>query len=146
MGGPCRQALKAPGGALRFTGMNYMRTGLLLAAMTAIFMAAGFLLGGEAGMAIAFLFAAGMNLFAYWNSDKMVLRMYGAREVDSRSAPELYALVARLAVETIATWAIHIKWDRSPEDFDPVAAKEAVLEYVLRGLLSESEICKEARP
>ena len=54
------------------------------------------------------------------------------------------SLVARLAVETIATWAIHIKWDRSPEDFDPVAAKEAVLEYVLRGLLSETEICKEA--
>jgi len=53
-------------------------------------------------------------------------------------------LAARMIIEVVTTWAIHIKWDRSPEDFDPVAAKEAVLEYVLRGLLSETEICKEA--
>ena len=54
------------------------------------------------------------------------------------------ALLARIAIETIATWAMHIKWDPSPEGFDPVAAKQAVIEYILRGLLSETEICKEA--
>jgi Zn-dependent protease with chaperone function len=77
--------------------MSYLRTAILLAALTALFMGIGFLLGGQTGMVIALLVAAAMNLFAYWNSDKMVLRMYGAREVDARSAPELYALVARLA-------------------------------------------------
>jgi heat shock protein HtpX len=54
-------------------------------------------IGGQGGMTIAFLMAAGMNLFAYWNADKMVLGMYGAREVDAYSAPELYDLVATLA-------------------------------------------------
>ena len=77
--------------------MSYLRTAILLAALTALFMGIGFLLGGQSGMVIALLVAAAMNLFAYWNSDKMVLSMYGAREVDARSAPELYALVGRLA-------------------------------------------------
>ena len=77
--------------------MSYLRTAILLAALTALFMGIGFLLGGQTGMVIALLVAAAMNLFAYWNSDKMVLSMYGAREVDARSAPELYALVGRLA-------------------------------------------------
>ena len=62
--------------------MNTMRTGLLMAALTGLFLAVGYLIGREQGMIIAFLLAAGMNLFAYWNSDKMVLRMYGARQVD----------------------------------------------------------------
>ncbi len=77
--------------------MNYARTALLLAGLTALFVGAGFLLGGEAGMAIALLFAIGMNAFAYWNADKMVLRMYGAREVDRRSAPDLVGMVEQLA-------------------------------------------------
>jgi heat shock protein HtpX len=77
--------------------MNYFKTGLLLAAMTALFGAIGFLIGGEAGMLIALAVAAAMNLFAYWNSDKMVLSMYGAREVDAQSAPEFYGLVQQLA-------------------------------------------------
>ena len=77
--------------------MSYLRTAILLAAMTALFMGVGFLIGGQSGMVIAFLVAAAMNLFAYWNSDKMVLRMYGAREVDARSAPELYDMVSQLA-------------------------------------------------
>jgi heat shock protein HtpX len=76
--------------------MNYFRTGILLAAMTGLFLAIGYLLGGEAGMAIAFLVALGMNAFAYWNSDKMVLRMYGAREVDGTSAPAYYGIVRQL--------------------------------------------------
>jgi len=77
--------------------MSYFRTAILLAAMTALFMGVGFLIGGQSGMVFALAVAAAMNLFAYWNSDKMVLSMYGAREVDERSAPELYALVRRLA-------------------------------------------------
>ncbi|MEM8937067.1 MAG: zinc metalloprotease HtpX [Pseudomonadota bacterium] len=63
--------------------MNMMRTGILLAGMTALFMGIGFMLGGATGMVLAFLFAAGTNFFAYWNSDKMVLRMYRAEQVDS---------------------------------------------------------------
>jgi heat shock protein HtpX len=77
--------------------MNYFRTAILLAALTALFMAIGFMFGGQSGMLIAFLVAAGMNLFAYWNSDKMVLRMYGAREVDERSAPDLYRMTRELS-------------------------------------------------
>jgi heat shock protein HtpX len=77
--------------------MSYFRTAILLAALTALFMGIGYLIGGQAGMVIALLIAGGMNLFAYWNSDKMVLSMYGAREVDARAAPELYALVGQLA-------------------------------------------------
>jgi heat shock protein HtpX len=77
--------------------MNMMRTALLLAAMTALFMGVGFLIGGESGMLIAFVIAAGMNIFSYWNSDKMVLRMHNAVEVDERNAPELHSIVHQLA-------------------------------------------------
>jgi len=77
--------------------MGYFRTAMLLAAMTALFMGIGYLVGGQTGMVVAFLVAAAMNLFAYWNSDKMVLSMYGAREVDERAAPELYGTVRQLA-------------------------------------------------
>lgn len=77
--------------------MSYAKTAILLAAMTALFLGAGYLLGGEGGMLIALVIALGMNAFAYWNSDKMVLRMYGAREVDKRSAPGFYGIVEQLA-------------------------------------------------
>ena len=77
--------------------MNTMRTGLLLAAMTGLFLAVGYLLGREQGMIIAFVVAIGMNVFAYWNADKMVLRMHGARQVDKQSAPEFYGLIEELA-------------------------------------------------
>ncbi|MEI9990418.1 MAG: zinc metalloprotease HtpX [Rhizomicrobium sp.] len=77
--------------------MNVLRTGLLMAALTALFLLVGFLIGGQAGMGIAFLFAAGTNLFAYWNSDKVLLSMYGARPVDAASAPDLVHLVQQLA-------------------------------------------------
>ena len=77
--------------------MNYFRTALLLAGLTALFMGIGYLIGGESGALIALLFAAGMNLFTYWNSDKMVLSMHGAQEVDERSAPDLHGLVRELA-------------------------------------------------
>ena len=68
--------------------MNFFKTSLLLAAMTAIFMGAGYLIGGQGGMLIALVVAAGMNLFSYWNADKMVLAMHRARRVDRASAPE----------------------------------------------------------
>ena len=77
--------------------MNYFRTALLLAGLTALFMGVGYLIGGQGGALIALVVAAGMNLFAYWNSDRMVLSMYGAHEVDRNSAPDLYNLVAELA-------------------------------------------------
>lgn len=77
--------------------MNYMKTAILLAGLMALFGAVGFLIGGEAGMLIALGLAAAMNLFAYWNSDKMVLSMYGAREVDAQTAPEFHGMVAELS-------------------------------------------------
>ena len=77
--------------------MPYVRTVLLLAALTGIFLIVGDLIAGRQGMIIAFFFALAMNLFAYWNSDRMVLSMYGAREVDEASAPQLYGLVRDLA-------------------------------------------------
>ena len=77
--------------------MNFFRTMLLLAAMTALFMGVGYLIGGTGGMMIAFLFAVGTNAFAYWNSDKMVLRMHNAEPVTRASAPELHDMVGRLA-------------------------------------------------
>jgi heat shock protein HtpX len=76
---------------------GYIRTALLLAGLTALFMAVGWLLGGRGGMMIALLLAVGMNLFTYWNADRMVLRMHNAREVDARTAPDFYRLVAQLA-------------------------------------------------
>jgi len=77
--------------------MNWTRTAILLAGLTAMFMAIGSLIGGATGMMVALAIALGMNAFAYWNSDKMVLRMYGATEVDRSNAPELWGLVQELA-------------------------------------------------
>jgi len=77
--------------------MGYVRTAILIAGLTALFMGAGFMLGGEGGLVIALMVAIGMNAFAYWNSDKMVLRMYGARQVTRAEQPEFYDLVAALA-------------------------------------------------
>ncbi len=76
---------------------GYFRTALLLAAMTALFLGAGYLMAGQGGMAIALMIALGMNAFAYWNSDKVVLRMYKARQVDGRTAPQLHGMVSQLA-------------------------------------------------
>lgn len=77
--------------------MNYMKTAILLAGLTALFMAVGFLLGGQTGMLLAFVLAAGMNLYAYWNGDRLVLSSQGAQEVDERTAPEFVGLVRDLA-------------------------------------------------
>jgi heat shock protein HtpX len=77
--------------------MNFARTALLLAAMTALFLAVGYLIAGEGGAMIALLIALAMNGWAYWNSDKAVLRMHNARPVTKGSAPELVGLVEQLA-------------------------------------------------
>src|SRR3954462_7284111 len=77
--------------------MNYVRTAILLAGLTALFMGVGYLIGGSSGAMIALVVAAGMNLFSYWNSDRMVLSMHGAQEVDARTAPDLYRLVQELS-------------------------------------------------
>ena len=77
--------------------MNNIKTMVLLVALTLILVWAGAALGGRQGMIVAFVFALGMNFFAYWFSDKIVLRMYGAREVTEAQAAELYGIVRRLA-------------------------------------------------
>jgi heat shock protein HtpX len=77
--------------------MNYAKTGLLLAVLTGIFVAMGGLVGGATGMLIAFFIALAMNLFSLWQSDKLVLRMYGAEEVTEQSGGQYYAIVRDLA-------------------------------------------------
>ena len=79
--------------------MNFFKTGLLMAAMTALFLAIGAVLGGQTGMLMALAFAVATNLFAYWNADKMVLRMAGAREVGATDMPDFYHMVERLAID-----------------------------------------------
>ena len=77
--------------------MNGLKTLLLLSALTALLMALGYTFGGAQGAVIAFVVAAGMNVFSYWNSDKVVLRMHDARELDATSAPDFYGMVSELA-------------------------------------------------
>ena len=77
--------------------MSYLRTAILLAGLTALFMGVGYLIGGPDGAIIAFFVAAAMNFFAYWNGDRIVLSMHGAQEVDEQTAPELLRVVADLA-------------------------------------------------
>ncbi|WP_062226558.1 zinc metalloprotease HtpX [Aureimonas frigidaquae] len=77
--------------------MNMLKTAMLIAVMTALFMGVGLLIGGRGGMMIAFFVALAMNIVAYWNADKMVLRMHHAHEVDERTAPDYYRLVQGLA-------------------------------------------------
>ncbi len=76
---------------------NFLKTGFLLALLTAIFVSMGGLIGGESGLVIAFVLALGMNVFALWNSDKVVLRMHGAEEVDPAAGGDLYQMVGELA-------------------------------------------------
>ncbi len=77
--------------------MNFMKTTMLLAALTALFMVMGYSLGGSGGAILALIVAAGMNLFTYWNADKIVLKMHNAVEVDAGSHPEFYSMVQNLA-------------------------------------------------
>ena len=76
---------------------NFAKTAVLMAAITALFIVVGGMLGGEQGMLMALLIAVGMNFFSYWFSDTMVLKMTNAQQVDERSAPQFYAVVKELA-------------------------------------------------
>ena len=117
--------------------MSYLRTAILLAALTALFMGIGFLIGGQSGMVIALLVAAAMNLFAYWNSDKMVLSMYGAREVDARSAPELYTLVQQLAAAAgLPMPKVYVMENPQPNAFATGRNPEHAAVAVTTGLLN----------
>ncbi len=124
--------------------MNTFRTGLLLAGLTGLFLAIGYLLGGQGGMLLAFLFAAGTNLFAYWNADKMVLRMQGAQEVDRATAPEYYDIVANLAARAnLPMPKVYLMDNPQPNAFatgrNPENAAVAVTTGLLRSL-SAAEI------
>ncbi|MBU0600972.1 MAG: zinc metalloprotease HtpX [Gammaproteobacteria bacterium] len=76
---------------------NWLKTSILMAGIVALFGVVGAAIGGRQGMLLALLFGGAMNVWAYWFSDKMVLRMYKAREVDAASSPYLYNMVAELA-------------------------------------------------
>ena len=76
---------------------NWVKTAMLMAAIMALFGIVGGMLGGQQGMLLALLFGGAMNVFSYWFSDKMVLKMYNAREVDETSAPQFYGMVRELA-------------------------------------------------
>ena len=77
--------------------MSYARTAILLAGLTALFMAVGYLIGGPNGALIALFVAAATNLVTYWNADQLVLSMHGAQEADEHTAPELVHMVADLS-------------------------------------------------
>ncbi|MHA7872584.1 MAG: M48 family metalloprotease, partial [Hyphococcus sp.] len=121
---------------------------MLLAALTALFMGVGYMLGGGAGMAIAFLFAAGTNFFAYWNADKMVLRMYKAQAVDESHGSGVirrYAQRTReLAVNAgMPTPKIYVIENDQPNAFatgrNPENAAVAATTGLLR-MLTEDEV------
>ena len=76
---------------------NWVKTAMLMAAIMALFGVVGGMIGGESGMLLALVFGGAMNVFSYWFSDKMVLKMYNAREVDETSAPQFYGMVRELA-------------------------------------------------
>lgn len=98
--------------------MNGMKTAMLLSALTALFMALGYMFGGTGGAMIALVVAAGMNLFTYWNADKIVLRMHNAREVDRTTAPDFYGMVEQLARRAgLPMPRVYIVEDQSPNAF-----------------------------
>jgi heat shock protein HtpX len=123
--------------------MNSLRTGVLLAGLTGLFLAVGFMLGGEAGLVIAFVLALAINAFAYWNSDKLVLRMYGAREVGEGDAPSLVRLVRQLAEQAdLPMPKVYVMENDQPNAFatgrNPDNAAVAVTQGLL-GRLSQEE-------
>ncbi len=116
--------------------MNYFRTALLLAALTGFFLVIGYLLGGRSGLIIALVMALGMNLFAYWNSDKMVLRMSNAREVGPQEAPELYGIVQELTQRAgLPIPRVYIVDEEQPNAFATGRSPEHAAVAVHTGLL-----------
>ncbi|WP_417597812.1 zinc metalloprotease HtpX [Pararhodobacter oceanensis] len=122
--------------------MGYVKTGILMAAMTGLFLGMGYILGGATGALIALAVAAGMNAFAWWNSDTMVLRMHNAREVDAHTAPELQKLVMDLARNAdMPTPKVYIIQNDQPNAFatgrNPDNAAVAATTGLLERLSSE---------
>jgi heat shock protein HtpX len=118
--------------------MNTLRTGVLMAALTGLFLAVGALVGGSTGMLIAFAIALATNLFAYWNSDKVLLSMYGARQVDASSAPDLYRLVERLAAQAqLPMPKVFITENPQPNAFATGRDPEHAAVCVTTGLLGQ---------
>jgi heat shock protein HtpX len=118
---------------------NVLRTTVLLAALTALFLVIGGAIGGNQGLFIAFVFALVMNFASYWFSDKIVLTMYGAREVSLNEAPDLYRLVQRLAQRAgIPMPRVYIIASEAPNAFatgrNPQHGAVAVTEGILRTL------------
>jgi len=123
---------------------NMMKTAILMAAITALFMAIGSVLGGRQGMMVALLIALGMNFFSYWFSDKMVLRMYSAQEVDESSAPQFYRMVRELAQRAgLPMPRVYLIEEDAPNAFatgrNPEHAAVAATTGILR-VLSEREL------
>jgi heat shock protein HtpX len=120
--------------------MNMMRTALLLAAMTALFLAVGYLIAGEGGALIAFVIALAMNGWAYWNSDKMVLRMHNARPVTRASAPDLVGLVEQLARRAeLPMPAVYVLETDQPNAFATGRNPENSAVAVTRGLIQSCD-------
>ncbi|MEW6132707.1 MAG: zinc metalloprotease HtpX [Pseudomonadota bacterium] len=123
---------------------NWIKTTILMAAIVALFGAVGMLLGGAEGMVIALLIGAAMNVFAYWNSDKVVLRMYHAQEVDAQTGGRYYAIVRELARNAgLPMPRVYIIDEAQPNAFatgrSPEHAAVAATTGILQ-LLSEREL------
>ena len=116
--------------------MNLVKTAMLLAFLTALFMGVGYVLAGPQGMWIALVLAAGMNLFSWWNSGNMVLRMHGAREVGPNDAPELYRMVEDLAANAnLPTPRVYILETDQPNAFATGRSPQHAAVAASRGLL-----------
>ena len=123
---------------------NLLKTAVLMAAITALFMAIGSVLGGRQGMVMALMVAVGMNFFSYWFSDKLVLKMYKAREVDASSAPQFYGMVKDLAQRAqLPMPRVYLIDEDAPNAFatgrNPEHAAVAATTGILR-VLSEREL------
>ncbi len=123
---------------------NLMKTAVLMAAITALFMAIGSVMGGRSGMMIALAIAVAMNFFSYWFSDKMVLKMYNAREVDEAGAPQFYRMVRELAERAqLPMPRVYLIDEDAPNAFatgrNPEHAAVAATTGILR-VLSEREM------
>jgi heat shock protein HtpX len=123
---------------------NVFKTGLLLAVLTVMLVLIGGAIGGQQGMAIAFVIALGMNFVSYWFSDKMVLAAYGAQPIDEAAAPRLYAIVHRLATRAgIPMPRVYLIPSETPNAFatgrNPQHAVVAVTEGIMR-ILDEEEL------
>jgi len=122
--------------------MNQIKTMMLLVVLTLILVWAGAAFGGKQGMTMALIFAVGMNFFAYWFSDKIVLRMYGAQEVSETEAPELYSVVRRLSQKAqIPMPRVYVIQEDQPNAFatgrNPKHAAVAVTTGIMRILSTE---------